>query len=100
MCDGKSQCRDQSDEMDCRERTKSCEHLCADGKRCIPKKFLCDGERDCVDGTDELGCRKSSDPDFWDSFTGDIPTTNKSLKTVCVDINTAMEMMNEHNGIN
>lgn len=62
VCDGKLQCRDQSDELDCTEKTKSCEHRCADGKRCIPKKFLCDGEKDCLDGTDEVGCGKSSDP--------------------------------------
>ena len=60
VCDGKPQCLDQSDELDCREETKLCEHRCADGSRCIPKKFLCDGERDCPDGTDEVGCSKFS----------------------------------------
>ncbi len=62
VCDGRSQCRDQSDELDCKEQTKSCEHRCGDGNRCIPKKFLCDGERDCLDGSDEVGCGKSTDP--------------------------------------
>lgn len=56
VCDGKSQCRDQSDERDCWKQTKSCEHRCADRKRCIPKKFICDGERDCLDGSDEMDC--------------------------------------------
>lgn len=60
VCDGRPHCRDHSDELDCWERTKSCEHRCADNKRCIPAKFLCDGERDCVDGTDEVDCGKSS----------------------------------------
>lgn len=60
MCDGKSHCQDQSDELDCWEQTKSCEHRCKDNKRCIPKNFLCDGERDCVDGTDEVDCGKFS----------------------------------------
>ena len=59
VCDGRPQCLDQSDEMDCRRPTKSCEFQCADGSRCIPKKFVCDGERDCVDGTDEFGCGRN-----------------------------------------
>jgi len=61
VCDGKSQCQDRSDELDCWEQTKSCEHRCTDDKRCIPKKFLCDGEKDCLDGTDEMGCGKFSE---------------------------------------
>lgn len=56
VCDGRPQCRDRSDELDCWEKTKGCEFRCADGKRCIPKKFLCDGEMDCLDGSDEMGC--------------------------------------------
>ncbi|XP_067340392.1 low-density lipoprotein receptor-like [Channa argus] len=56
VCDGKPQCRDRSDELDCWDKTKSCEYRCPDSKRCIPKKLLCDGERDCLDGTDELDC--------------------------------------------
>lgn len=80
VCDGKSQCRDQSDELDCWKPTKSCEHRCADGKRCIPKKFLCDGERDCLDGTDEVGCGKSSDPFFKYSSTGDEANANYPFK--------------------
>lgn len=59
VCDGRPQCRDQSDELDCREQTRSCDHRCADGSRCVPRKFLCDGERDCLDGTDEVGCGKT-----------------------------------------
>lgn len=64
MCDGRSQCQDRSDELDCSEKTRSCEFRCADGKRCIPKKFQCDGERDCPDGSDETGCGKST-PCQW-----------------------------------
>lgn len=54
------QCRDQSDEINCIRPSKSCEFRCADGSRCIPKKFVCDEERDCPDGTDELGCGRDS----------------------------------------
>uniref|UniRef100_A0A8C7RPG1 EGF-like domain-containing protein n=1 Tax=Oncorhynchus mykiss TaxID=8022 RepID=A0A8C7RPG1_ONCMY len=56
MCDGKAQCQDRSDEMDCFKRTKSCSHRCDNNSRCIPETFLCDGERDCSDGSDEEGC--------------------------------------------
>lgn len=64
VCDGKSQCRDQSDELVCSDKNKSFEHRCGDGNRSIPKKFMCDGERDCLDGSDEVGCSKSFDPVF------------------------------------
>ncbi|XP_064862187.1 low-density lipoprotein receptor-like [Oncorhynchus nerka] len=56
MCDGKAQCQDRSDEMDCFKPTKSCRHRCDNNSRCIPETFLCDGERDCSDGSDEEGC--------------------------------------------
>lgn len=68
VCDGKSQCRDHSDELGCWEQTRSCEHRCKDSRRCIPNKFLCDGERDCVDGTDEMDCGRLSQIVFHNRF--------------------------------
>lgn len=59
VCDGRPQCWDQSDEVNCQRPPKSCEFRCADGSRCIPKKFVCDGERECPDGTDEVGCGRN-----------------------------------------
>jgi Low-density lipoprotein receptor domain class A len=47
-CDGKDDCTDRSDELDC-ERT------CTDGSS-FKLVSLCDGTDDCRDSSDELGC--------------------------------------------
>lgn len=82
VCDGRLQCRDQSDEADCRRPTRSCEFHCADGSRCIPKKFVCDGEADCLDGTDEFGCGRNFQGCVIES-TAVVPTLKVFFSSSC-----------------
>lgn len=56
VCDGKSDCQDRSDELDCQALPDGCHQHCDNKTRCIPKSFLCDGEPDCADGSDEEKC--------------------------------------------
>ncbi|TMS08113.1 Low-density lipoprotein receptor-related protein 1B [Larimichthys crocea] len=64
VCDGKSQCRDQSDELGCRERTKSCLVACAINQfrcfsgQCVSEALRCDGYADCSDRSDEVDCTR------------------------------------------
>lgn len=50
-CDGSNDCKDKSDERDCR----LCENTCRDGQ-CMASGARCDGKADCGDGSDEIDC--------------------------------------------
>ncbi|XP_018579962.1 putative vitellogenin receptor [Anoplophora glabripennis] len=60
VCDYNYDCKDKSDEHNCKDKSKqkSCppQHFsCGDGQ-CIVERFLCDGVYDCEDHSDEVKC--------------------------------------------
>uniref|UniRef100_A0A672JBK4 Uncharacterized protein n=1 Tax=Salarias fasciatus TaxID=181472 RepID=A0A672JBK4_SALFA len=71
VCDGRSHCRDGSDEVDCSTvaplvtqasilKCRLGSKPCSDGTGCVLYSHVCDGEEDCRDGSDELECGEFS----------------------------------------
>ncbi|XP_059170575.1 basement membrane-specific heparan sulfate proteoglycan core protein-like [Physella acuta] len=57
-CNGRNDCADGSDEMDCvLEDCSEDQFQCSSGEtRCIPLQYKCNQEIDCADGSDEIDC--------------------------------------------
>lgn len=61
QCDGFNDCRDNSDEVNC--KCEAMQIMCRN-KFCKSKFWRCDGHDDCGDNSDEEGCVKCSDSQF------------------------------------
>ena len=104
QCDGKNDCFDNSDEINCANKKvhtsllqrmlKNCGdfmYVCGN-KECIPLFMFCDGGLDCTDGTDEIACSyiynyhispdiKDEDTSILRKIKGDCPAGWSSCST-------------------
>ncbi|KAG1656913.1 Transmembrane protease serine 2 [Nymphon striatum] len=58
ICDGTPDCRDFSDEINCRPCNYDTQFLCMKSQTCIGRDKVCDGVSNCKYGEDEQHCRK------------------------------------------
>ena len=63
ICDGKTDCKDNSDEEACPSNCGKCSKMdfkCHKTCQCISWYFVCDNDWECLDGSDEIGCPESN----------------------------------------
>ncbi|RNA22802.1 low-density lipo receptor-related 2, partial [Brachionus plicatilis] len=61
-CDGETDCRDGSDELNCPRRTCPIGSFQCNNSQCISFSQLCNGHDDCMDGSDEQSCPDGCPP--------------------------------------
>lgn len=59
ICDGKKDCDDGEDELDCEENKDIVFFKCGKREQFIAARYVCDFIQDCPENEDEIYCRKT-----------------------------------------